>query len=151
VRDFYLRYLAACNDHDFGALGAFVAPDVVVNGVPQGLDGYVAGLRAVVEEFPDYRWEPVHLLIDGDIIAAHFADTGTQVSSGRPVRTQEFAFYRVAEGLIAEVWVTADDLAVREQLSDPDPGPGPGRVGFDKAGPERTGPGNRRDRGGPHR
>jgi predicted ester cyclase len=63
----------------------------VVNGLPQGLDGYVA-------------------------IAAHFADTGTHVS-GRAVRTQEFAFYRVAGGRIAEVWVTADNLAVREQLN----------------------------------
>jgi predicted ester cyclase len=115
MRAFYLRYLATCNDHDFGALGAFVALDVVVNGAPQGLDGYVAGLREVVRAFPDYRWQLRHLLIDGDVIAAHFTDTGTHVS-GRAVRTQEFAFYRVADGRIAEVWVTADDLAVREQL-----------------------------------
>jgi predicted ester cyclase len=163
VRDFYLRYLAACNDHDFGALSAFVAPDVVVNGAPQGLDGYVAGLRAVVEEFPDYRWEPVHLLFDGDVIAAHFTDTGTQASSGQAVRRQEFAFYRVVEGLIAEVWVTADDLAAGEQspgpaVSDPaasdpaasDPAAsdpavsgsavwGPPRSGPEMIGPERSG------------
>jgi predicted ester cyclase len=88
----------------------------VVNGLPQGLDGYVAGLRDVIRAFPDYRWQLRHLLIDGDLIAAHFADTGTHVS-GRAVRTQEFAFYRVAGGRIAEVWVTADNLAVREQLN----------------------------------
>jgi predicted ester cyclase len=117
VQDFYLAYLAACNGHDFGALGAFVAPDVVVNGERQGLDGYVAGLRAVVERFPDYRWDLQHLLIDGDVLAAHFVDTGT-TEDGRQVRTQEFAFYRVAAGRIAEVWVTADDLAVRRQLGE---------------------------------
>jgi predicted ester cyclase len=114
---FYRDYLAACNAHDFDALGAFVAPDVVVNGEPQGLDGYVAGLRAVVAEFPDYRWELRHLLTDGDWLAAHFTDTGTHPSTGRPVRTQEFAFYRLAGGRIAEVWVTADNLAVREQIA----------------------------------
>jgi predicted ester cyclase len=116
---FYRRYLAVCNAHDFGTLGSFVATDVVVNGEPQGLDGYVAGLRAVVAEFPDYRWELQHLLVDGDWLAAHFADSGTHAPSGRPVRTQEFAFYRLAGGRIAEVWVTADNAAVARQIAQP--------------------------------
>ena len=88
----------------------------MVNGEPQGLDGYVAGLRAVVAEFPDYRWELQYLLVEGDWLAAHFADSGTHGTSGRAVRTQEFAFYRLAGGRIAEVWVAADNLAVERQL-----------------------------------
>jgi predicted ester cyclase len=105
--DFYRRYLAVVNAHDFDALDAFVAPDVMVNDVRQGLEGYVAGLRAVVAEFPDYRWELRHLLVDGDRLAAHFADSGTSAAGGRVVRRQEFAFYRLAGGRIAEVWVGA--------------------------------------------
>jgi predicted ester cyclase len=35
------------------------------------------------------------------------------------VRTQEFAFYRLAGGRIAEVWVTADNAAVARQLAQP--------------------------------
>jgi predicted ester cyclase len=123
---FYAEYLATCNIHDFVGLDAFVAADVVVNGEPVGLDTYVAGLLAVVDAFPDYRWELRHLLADGDVIAAHFADSGTHRGvylgvppTGRLVRTDEFAFYRVADGRIAEVWVTADNERVRAQLAGP--------------------------------
>jgi predicted ester cyclase len=118
ARDFYRRYLATCNAHDFAALASFVAPDVVVNGARQGLDDYVAGLRAVVEQFPDYQWELRHLLVDEPWLAAHFADSGTHAESGRPVRTQEFAFYRLDGGRIVEVWVTADNVTVARQLAD---------------------------------
>jgi predicted ester cyclase len=120
---FYRRYNAVCNAHDFTRLGEFVAEDVHVNGERQGLDGYIAGLQAVVTAFPDYRWDLRHLLVDGSWIATHFIDTGTHrgtflgvAATGRSVTTQEFAFYRVHEQRIREVWVTADDLSLREQL-----------------------------------
>src|SRR3712207_5320127 len=116
---FYAEYLATCNIHDFAGLDAFVAEDVVVNGERQGLEAYVAGLRSVIEAFPDYRWELRHLLVDPPWIAAHFMDTGTHRGqfrgvppTGRPVTTQEFAMYRVAGGRIVEVWVTADNAAL---------------------------------------
>ena len=126
LEGFYRRYNAACNDHRFDRLGEFVAEDVRVNGEVQGLAGYVAGLREVVGAFPDYRWDVRHLLVDGDWVAAHFVDTGTHrgpafgvAATGRAVRTQEFAFYRIAGGRIAEVWVAADNLRTLDQLRDP--------------------------------
>jgi steroid delta-isomerase-like uncharacterized protein len=122
---FYRRYLAACNAHEFDRLGEFVAADVQVNGEPKGLDSYVAGLREVVQAFPDYHWDLRDLFVDGDRIAARFIDTGTHrgpafgvPATGRAVQTQEFAFYRLAGGLIAEVWVTADNLSLLRQLGD---------------------------------
>ena len=33
------------------------------------------------------------------------------------VRTREFAFYRLAGGLIREVWVAADNLELKRQLA----------------------------------
>ncbi len=36
--------------------------------------------------------------------------------TGRRVTTQEFAMYRIEDGLIAEVWVTADNA---ELVKDP--------------------------------
>jgi len=120
---FYCRYNACCNAHRFDDLAEFVARDVVVNGTDRGLDAYADGLRAVVRAFPDYRWELRHLVVDAPWIAAHFTDTGTHVgtflgvaATGRPVSAQEFAFYRVEDGRIAEVWVTADDLHLLQQL-----------------------------------
>jgi predicted ester cyclase len=119
----YRRYNATCNAHRFEELAEFVHDDLVVNGGPVRLAEYVEGLRAVVRAFPDYRWELQHLLVDGDVVAAHFADTGTHRGdwlgvppTGRRISTQEFAFYRWADDRIAEVWVTADDLRVLDRL-----------------------------------
>ncbi|MGY1618265.1 ester cyclase [Geodermatophilus sp. SYSU D00691] len=122
----YRRYNAACNAHRFDELGEFVHDELVVNGERSALADYAEGLRAVVRAFPDYRWEIEHLLVDGDVVAAHFTDTGTHrgewlgvPATGRRVTAREFAFYRWAGGRIAEVWVTADDLGVLEQLRAP--------------------------------
>lgn len=80
-------------------------------------------LEAVLEAFPDYRWNLQHLLIDGSWLAAHFADTGTHCgavlgvpATGRAVSMQEFAFYRIAGDRIIEVWATADNLGLLQQL-----------------------------------
>lgn len=125
VETFYLRYLDRCNEHRFDSLGEFVHQDVVVNdGLQQGLAAYTAGLRAQVTAFPDYRWELRHLLIDEPwMISAHLRDTGTHrgvfqdvPATGRQVSTQEFAVYRLRERKIAEVWVTADNLMLLDQL-----------------------------------
>jgi predicted ester cyclase len=109
--------------HRFDELGEFVADDVEVNGEPQELSGYVAGLQAVVDAFPDYRWGLRHLLIDAPWLSARFIDTGTHSgpflgipATGRVVRTQEFAVYRVDPGKIVEVWVAADNLSLLNQL-----------------------------------
>jgi predicted ester cyclase len=119
----YRRYNRLCNAHQFDRLGEFVAPDVEVNGEVQGLQAYVRGLREVVRAFPDYRWDLRHLLVAGSWVSAHFIDTGTHrgtflgvPATGRAVTTQEFAIYRFAAGRIAEVWVTADNLRLLDQL-----------------------------------
>lgn len=123
LESFYRRYNETCNAHRFSRLGQFVAEAVWVNGKPQGLAGYVAGLEAVVAAFPDYRWDLQHLLIDGCWLAAHFTDTGTHrgpffgvPATGRVVTTQELAVYRVDAERIVEVWVAADNLRLLEQL-----------------------------------
>jgi predicted ester cyclase len=114
---FYRSYLQLCNDHRFDELHRFVADDVQVNGVVQGRAGYIAGLKAVIAEFPDYRWRLQQLLIQDVWLSAHFIDTGTPPGtpgpasvSPRPVIRQEFAFYRIEGSQIREVWVAAVDL-----------------------------------------
>lgn len=119
----YRAYNARCNAHRFDQLGEFVHEDVEVNGQWQGLEAYSTGLSEVVRAFPDYRWEIQHLLINAPWIAAHFRDTGTHrdtflgfPGTGRAVETQEFAFYRIEDDKIVEVWVTADNLRLLDQL-----------------------------------
>ena len=120
-KEVYRQYLACCNAHDFESLGEFVHEDVAINGQPQSLSAYQEGLSQVVAAFPDYRWELGHLLAESDWLAAHFTDTGTHGGrflgidpTGKTVETQEFAFYRPSGGKIAEVWVTADNLGLRQ-------------------------------------
>ncbi len=119
---FYRRYLRCCNDRRFGELGEFVHEDVRVNDAPEGLDRYVAGLRAVVEAFPDYHWDLRQLLVEGEWLSAHLTDTGTHAgtflgvpATGRKINVREFAMYRVADGRIVATW---GDLgsSVRDQL-----------------------------------
>ncbi len=108
---FYRRYLQRCNDRRFEELGEFVHEDVRVNETQQGLDQYVAGLRAVVEAFPDYHWDLRHLLVDGNWLSARLIDTGTHAgtfrgvaATGRTIKVQELALYELADGKIIECW-----------------------------------------------
>lgn len=119
---FYRRYLRCCNEHRFDELAEFVHQDVRVNDTRRGLGLYVAGLRDVVEAFPDYCWELRHLLVDGDWLSAHLTGTGTHSgaflgvpATGRVISVQELALYRVDGGRIVECW---GDLgsSVRDQL-----------------------------------
>ena len=115
LKAFYRHYIDRCNAHRFEDLSEFVAQDVEVNGHPQGLGGYIAGLSAVIAAFPHYRWNLRHLVVEGDWLAAHFINTGTHTGTSHGVTpprggviTQEFAMYRIASGKIAEFWGTAE-------------------------------------------
>lgn len=122
-RDLYLAYLRRCNEHRFDQLGDFVAQNVIVNGEPRGLVAYVAGLQTVIDAFGDYHWELRQLLVEEPWLSARLHDTGTHTgpawgvaATGRRIGTHELALYRLEDGKIAEVWVTADNLTVLEQL-----------------------------------
>jgi predicted ester cyclase len=120
---FYSRYLKRCNEHRFDELGEFIAEDV--NGPTEGLSGYIAGLRAVVEAFPYYQWKLQPLLVDDQWLAARLYGAGTHTgpfrgiaATGRVIRTQELVIYRTADGKIVECW---GDLGstVRDELYRP--------------------------------
>jgi predicted ester cyclase len=123
LAEFYRRYNAYCNEHRFDEFAEFVAPDVTNNDTGRGLEDYTAGLRAVVRGFPDYRWQLRRLMVAEPWIAAHLTDTGTHrgayfgiEATGRAVSTEEFAFYRVDSGRIAEVWGTPFHAHLLEQI-----------------------------------
>jgi predicted ester cyclase len=108
---FYRRYNERCNAHRFEELGEFVAADVRVNDSAVGLAGYIAGLRAVVEAFPDYHWDLRRLLVDGSWLSAQLSNTGTHTGTFRDVpatvrmiATTELALYRTEGGKIVESW-----------------------------------------------
>lgn len=79
-----------------------------------------AGLRAA---FPDLVLRPQILEATGDLVAGHFAASGTHLGlfqgvppTGRRWRASVTALYRVEAGRIAAAWMTWDQLALLEQL-----------------------------------
>jgi aspartyl-tRNA synthetase len=127
MASFYRRYNQCCNDHQFAMLGDFVHEDVEVNGEPSSLAEYIAGLSAITDGFPDFRWDLRHLLVDGSWLSARFVDTGTHTgaflgvaATGRAVTTEEFAIYRRRAGKIAEVWGTAFHVPLLAQVTAPE-------------------------------
>jgi predicted ester cyclase len=107
LEEFYRRYLQRCNERRFEELGEFVDDGVEVNGAAQDLERYAAGLRNVVQEYPDFHWDLHHLLIDGHWLSAHLIDTYT-TPSGRTTSLQELAMYHVNGGRIVQVWGDLD-------------------------------------------
>lgn len=127
MKAFYHRYIVCCNAHDLGGLSEFVAEEVIDNGraqgLAQGLAGYRESLGRVVVAFPDYHWQLDHLLAEGDWLAAHLTGSGTHrgeflgvAASGQTVAAREFAFYRLRDGKIAEIWGAADNLELLRQI-----------------------------------
>jgi predicted ester cyclase len=112
----YRTYLAACNSRDWEAIGGFVHPSVLVNGVRRTRSQYVDDIRRTVAVFPDYVWDIRHVVEQDPWLAVHLHDTGTRhepflgaPGDRSPVETDEFAFYRITDGRIAELWGTADN------------------------------------------
>lgn len=122
--DVYERYLACCNDRRHDELGEFVAADVTGSGPVDGLAAYVEGVAAITTGFPDYRWEPQQVLVDGDTVAVRLRGRGTHrgtfagiPATGRAVDVQELVVYRFRDGRIVECW---GDLfpVLRDALAD---------------------------------
>lgn len=85
------------------------------------LAGYV---RAVQTAFPDFHNEVVDLVVDGDRLAVRLRYTGTHrgevlgvPATGRRVGYDGAAFFVVAEGRIASVWVLGDRVGLLDQLT----------------------------------
>lgn len=75
------------------------------------------------DAFSDLEVEVVALISEGARVAAHFIARGTHhgvyhgvPSTGRQCEAHCTAIYRVADGRIAEAWMTWDSLALLEQL-----------------------------------
>jgi predicted ester cyclase len=93
-------------------------------------DGQLAGRNFVRRNinrmhtaFPDYRIELLHLVVNGDRVAALFALTGTHLGvfagiepTSRRVRILAAGFFHVRNGMVVAADYVADDLTVRIQL-----------------------------------
>ena len=86
-----------------------------------------ASTRAIAEHwlagFPDYRFELLDLIAEGDKVVARMPFSGTQTgpvldleATGRSVHVSEIVIFRIADGKIVEAWEEYDALGMRRQL-----------------------------------
>ncbi len=122
------RYIEGwANEGDEAALAAVIAPDWGTHGTqsatatPAGLPPGVAGAKQLHEEiraiWPDNRWTIEDIFAAGDRVAVRMTNRATHRGTYRGIpatgKRVEFAaiwIFRIADGKIAEVWRSADDL-----------------------------------------
>ena len=123
------RFLEAWNNRRPEAFDELIAPDVVrhCQATPavkiSSLDQLKEFLQQDTATFPDSRQTIVHMVAEGDLVGLWATYDGTQRGPIGPLpasgaRTQfDFgAVFRMADGKIAEWWVTWDNLTILQQL-----------------------------------
>jgi steroid delta-isomerase-like uncharacterized protein len=132
-KDLVRAFIAAWSDRDFDQFGDLMADAAVlhVGGTTVSCDP--AGTRAIAEEwttaFPDWRFDLLGLVAEGDRVAADIPYRGTftkpilgVIPAGRSARVDEMVIFRIADGKIAEAWEVYDECGMWRQLGASPPG-----------------------------
>lgn len=130
--DVVRRVLAAANRQDAEAWAAFYSVDAANHGWPVGRAGMLAVFKSLIQAFPDFHFEEVRMVGDGDTVAAELVMSGTHLGTpdlpvlggllagvtptGRRVAVENMHFYRFDNGLIADHRAVRDDLGLMQQL-----------------------------------
>lgn len=124
LRDWYLRYVAALNAHEFDGMDEFIADDVVLNGEPGTRDDVITVQKHDIDAVPDLHWEVEELLFDRDRIAVRAVNTGTPVkewlgvpASGASFEITEHAIYKVKDGRFVQMTALHDSADLLRQLA----------------------------------
>ncbi|MGM4903335.1 ester cyclase [Tardiphaga sp. 866_E4_N2_1] len=123
LRDFYDRYIAALNTHDFEVMDKFIHDNVTLNGVPGTRDDVLAVQREDAGAVPNLHWVLQNLIIDGDRIGAQLVNTGTPTNewlgiapTGASFEIVEYAVYQVRDGRFLHMAALHDAEALKRQL-----------------------------------
>jgi len=120
-------FIHAWNTRDFGRFEALMGTGAVLH-----IGGAVVpcdpqGTRAIAEQwtsaFPDWRFDLLALIAEGDRVVAHMPYRGTHrqailgaAPTGRSCAVDEIVIFRVADGKIAEAWEVYDEAGMWRQL-----------------------------------
>ncbi|WP_329333647.1 ester cyclase [Streptomyces sp. NBC_01352] len=104
----------------------FVSPDIVVHSggqTWQGRDTYLGIVAANLKAFPDLKWTVEDMRAEGDTVAVRYSMTGTHEgpfagveATGRAIRSESMAFYRLSHGKIVEERAQLDMLGILQQM-----------------------------------
>ena len=117
------------NAWDFETMGSLMAPDIkrhcqaTPDSPVNSREDYLALLKSYETSIPDAHQTINHIIAEGDMVAVHVTLSGTQTGrmgdippTGKRFDSNALAMFRIENGLIAEVWVEWDNLAILTQL-----------------------------------
>jgi steroid delta-isomerase-like uncharacterized protein len=120
-------FVAAWNERDFDCFDTLMADDAVLSVGGMSISCNPAGTRAIATEwtaaFPDWQFELLDLIAEGDRVVAHMPYSGTFTKpisgvdpTGRYARVDEMVIFRIARGKVAEAWEVYDEAGMWRQL-----------------------------------
>ena len=123
LADVYRNYIACLNKQDWSKLGQFVHDEVIRNGRPVGLSGYVEMLVRDFDEIPDLYFNVELLICDPPFVASRIGFDctpkgkflGLNVNNER-VSFSENVIYEFRSEKIIQVWSVIDKAAIEAQL-----------------------------------
>ncbi|MDX1440450.1 MAG: ester cyclase [Rubricoccaceae bacterium] len=128
-KDLVHRFTEVTNSADWGGLAELVADDFQRHSAASegpkvsSRDDFVQLQKSFLASFPDQAVTIEQLIAEGDYVAMRAVYRGTQSgplgsfpATGRRVEAPFLGVFRVNGGLIAELWVEWDNLAMLKQL-----------------------------------
>ena len=127
-KDVVRAFVAAWNDRDFAAFDSLMGDGAVLTSAARRVPCDPAGTRAIAEEwttaFPDWRFDLLALVADGDLVVAHMpyerhVRTTRSTASHRPGSSRdvdEMVIFRIAGGKVVEAWEVYDEAGMWRQL-----------------------------------
>jgi predicted ester cyclase len=131
-KDLVDSFVAAWNNRDFDRFDRLMGDDAVLNVGGMKVSCSPAGTRAIAQEwttaFPDWHFDLLGVVAEGDHVVAHMPYSGTFTKplfgiapTGRFARVDEIVIFRVAGGKVAEAWEVYDEAGMWRQLGTAPP------------------------------
>jgi steroid delta-isomerase-like uncharacterized protein len=106
-------------NHDFGQLDAIMRDDYMQHNedTPQGKAGFKGFFKDMFKAMPDFRYDPIRIISEGDIVMLYATMTATHKGewlgnppTGNKIKINVVDIFRIQDGKIAEHWDVADTL-----------------------------------------
>ena len=119
------------NGHDLDTLDAHFSPTVAIHATSAqplavdyyGLDGARAYYEALFAAFPDLTYQADDVIAEDNLVMVRWTARGTfsgeyqgVSGGGQPVEVAGISLWRVADGKIAELWVSMDTLKLLQEM-----------------------------------
>ncbi|MER7579604.1 ester cyclase [Kitasatospora sp. NPDC097691] len=125
-------FVEAWNTRDFDRFDRLMDADAVLRVGAAAVPCGPASTRAIAREwttaFPDWHFDLLILIAEGDRVFAHMPYSGTHrapvlgvAPTGRSCTVDEMVVFRLAHGRIAEAWEVYDEAGMWRQLGSAPP------------------------------